>query len=88
MTADTTPLWKRLWEAVAKVRDHHPRVFNDAPTDDVVAAILPIIAAEMQAAKAEAWQEGVNFALPNAETTWYPQHNPYRTTEHETGDQA
>lgn len=45
-------------------------------------------AAEVQAAKAEAWQEGVNFALPNAETTWYPQHNPYRTTEHETGDQA
>ena len=88
MTADTTPLWKRLWEAVAKVRDHHPRVFNDAPTADVVAAILPIIAAEMQAAKAEAWQEGVNFALPNAETTWYPPPNPDRTTEHETGAQG
>ena len=51
-------------------------------------AVLPIIAAEVQAAKIEVWQEGVNFALPNAETTWYPQHNPYRTTEYETGDQA
>ena len=38
--------------------------------------------------RAEAWQEGVNFALPNAETTWYPQHNPYRATGYETGDQA
>ena len=37
-------------------------------------------------AKAEGWQAGVNFALPNAETTWYPQHNPYRVTE--TGDRA
>ena len=37
-------------------------------------------------AKAEGWQAGVNFALPNAETTWYPQHNPTRATE--TGDRA
>ena len=50
-------------------------------------ALVPIDA-EVQAAKIKAWQEGVNFALPNAETTWYPQHNPYRTTEYETGDQA
>ena len=52
------------------------------------AAVLPLIDAEVRAAKIEAWQEGVNFALPNAETTWYPQHNPYRVTQYETGDQA
>src|SRR5699024_6118795 len=39
--------------------------------------VMVVVAAEVRKAKAEAWQEGVNFALPNAETTWYPQHNPY-----------
>src|SRR5699024_9715767 len=46
------------------------------------AAVLPIVAVEVRKAKAGAWQEGVNFALPNAETTWYPQHNPYRATHY------
>ena len=49
---------------------------------DLAAAVLPIVAEEVRKAKAGAWQEGVNFALPNAETTWYPQHNPYRDTHH------
>src|SRR5699024_3415390 len=44
------------------------------------------VAEEVRKAKAEAWQEGVNFALPNAETTWYPQHNPYRATHYPEGD--
>ena len=35
-------------------------------------------------AKAEAWQEGVNFALPGKETYWISKHNPHRATE--TGD--
>ena len=58
LTTDTTALQERLWEAVAEVRDQHPRVFNDAPTVDVIAAVLPIIAAEVREAKAEAWDEG------------------------------
>lgn len=57
MTTDTASLQERLWEAVAEVRDQHPRVFNDAPTDDVIAAIFPIITAEVRAAKAEALRE-------------------------------
>ena len=44
--------------------------------------VMGIVAAEVRKAKAGAWQEGVNFALPNAETTWYPQHNPYRATHY------
>lgn len=43
MRTDDQKLAEQLWEAVAEVRDRYPRVFNDAPTDDVVAAILPIL---------------------------------------------
>lgn len=54
MTPDDQKLTDQLWKAVVEVCDPHPRVFNDAPTDEVVAAVLPLIAAEVQAAKAEA----------------------------------
>ena len=88
MTADTASLQERLWEAVAEVRDQHPRVFNDAPTDDVIAAIFPIIAAEVRAAKAEAWEQGYgdcwNYHQSNGLAGTY--RNPYRATE--TGDRA
>lgn len=82
MTTDTTPLWKRLWEAVAEVRDQHPRVFNDAPTDDVIAAVLPIIAAEVRKAQADAWDEGYMEATNGNDD---PLTNPHR---YETGDRA
>ena len=95
MTTDTAALQERIEHALWGVTQAYDaedgrgtEVGVHAPTHKVVAAVLPVIAAEVQAAKIKAWQEGVNFALPNAETTWYPQHNPYRTTEHETGDQA
>ena len=78
MTTDPTPLQERIWEVIAEVRDQHPRVFNDAPTVDVVAAVLPIIAAEVQAAKAEAWDECVRAAYtPEGRITHGP--NPYET---------
>ena len=49
---------------------------------DLAAAVLPIIAAEVQAAKAEAWSECVRAAYaPEGRITHGP--NPY-----ETGDQA
>ena len=86
MTTDTDALQERLWDAIYASRSSS--IDNEAPTIAIVAAVLPIIDAEVRAAKIEAWQEGVNFALPNAETTWYPQHNPYRATGYETGDQA
>lgn len=41
------------------------------------AAVLPII----RKAQADAWQAGVNFALPRAETTHFARHNPHRTEE-------
>ena len=85
MTTDTASLQERLWEAVAEVRDQHPRVFNDAPTDDVIAAIFPIITAEVQAAKAEAWDDGESSGLTEA-GGGYGWPNPYRATE--TGDRA
>ena len=91
MSTDTAALQERIEAAlwgVTQVYDARDgrgtEVGVHAPVYEVAAAVLPIVAAEAQAAKAEAWQEGVNFALPNAETTWYPQHNPYR----ETGDRA
>ena len=46
------------------------------------------IARVRREAKAEAWQEGVNFALPSKETYWISKHNPHRVTGHETGGQA
>lgn len=46
-------------------------------TEEYAAAVLPII----RKAQADAWQAGVNFALPRAETTHFARHNPYRTKE-------
>lgn len=94
MTTDPTPLQERLWEAVAEVRDQHPRVFNDAPTDDVVAAVLPHIATEVRKAQADAWDEGQASGWDEAQEQWQingtvgdawkhaDTHNPYREQEH------
>ena len=98
MTTDTASLQERLWEAVAEVRDQHPRVFNDAPTDDVIAAVLPIIAAEVQAASEKAWEEGWEDRNTPDGHAWDGEQdvpltssrydNPYCATEYETGDRA
>ena len=95
MTTDTASLQERLWEAVAEVRDQHPRVFNDAPTDDVIAAVLPIIAAEVRAAKAEALRAaadkmrgGFNPGTLNSERRQIKRWLRERADEYETGDRA
>lgn len=76
-TTDTDALTERIARALRQATE------NGADrTEDYAAAVLPIVADEVRKAKAGAWQEGVNFALPNAETTWYPQHNPYRATHY------
>lgn len=49
---------ERLWDAITQVRDQHPRVFNDAPTDEIVAAILPHV------------QQAQNDALATAADQW------------------
>lgn len=43
------------------------------------------LAAEIRKAQADAWQAGVNFALPSAETAHLARHNPYRTQEADRG---
>lgn len=83
MNNDTNPLQERLWEAVAEVRDQHPRVFNDAPTDDVIDAVLPIL----RAAQADAWDEGFEvgesngYAIGRDIDTDENTENPYREQE-------
>lgn len=37
-----TSMRERVWNAIVTVRDAYPRVPNDAPTDEVVDAILPL----------------------------------------------
>ena len=53
MNNDTTALQERLWDAIFEARDL-PGKTGQASTMSIVEAILPIIAAEVQAAKAEA----------------------------------
>ena len=57
MTTDATALQERLWEVIAEARDKGERTAHDVDSYEVVAAVLPIIAAEVQAAKAEALRE-------------------------------
>ena len=52
---------------------------------EIAAAIFPIITAEVQAAKAEAWDDGESSGLTEA-GGGYGWPNPYRATE--TGDRA
>ena len=96
MTTNTTALQERIarilndggwtFEGIHEPGDYDECEDCRFAVDPIAARIAQEVAAEVQAAKIEAWQEGVNFAIPNAETTWYPQHNPYRATE--TGDRA
>lgn len=69
-TTDIADLTERLWEAVAEARDGGERTAHDVDSYDVVAAILPIIAAEVQAAKAEALREAAGPEWGNNNTLW------------------
>ena len=104
MTADTASLQERIAEEL--YYDQHPegRHRSEWPTAvypddiyeyrDLAAAVLPIIAAEMQAASEKAWGEGVaawrdyesgldpRLGHPRRDTPL----NPYRATE--TGDRT
>ena len=62
-----------------------------APVHEVVSAVLPIIAAEVQAASERAWDDcadqiEIDGGAESAWTDHLREHNPYRTTE--TGDRA
>ena len=56
MTTDPTPLQERLWDAIFEARDL-PGKAGEASTVSIVEAILPIIAAEVRKAQADALRE-------------------------------
>ena len=101
MTTDTTALQERIAQALCGARfpsRPHPRP-TDNPLDYRDArAVLPIVAAEVQAAKAEAlreMQEHHERAADKAQTTTaravhltIADSARSRATEHEAGDQA
>ena len=86
-TNDTDALQERLWEVIAEARDKGERTAHDVDSYEVVAAVLPIIAAEVRAAKAEAWSEGAAVGARDSFSADLTP-NPYRATEYETGDRA
>lgn len=42
-TALTVDLGESLWDTIANIRDAAPREKNDADTDEIVAALFPVI---------------------------------------------
>jgi hypothetical protein len=43
---DYEALYEKLWDTIATVRDMYPRDSNDAPTDEIVDAVMAIISQE------------------------------------------
>ena len=105
MTTDTTALQERIAEEL--YYDQHPegRHRSEWPTAvypddiyeyrDLAAAVLPIIAAEVRAAKAEALREEARYfagGLHCADMRTTPEetvrHLNRRATEYETGERA
>ena len=95
MTTDTTALQERIARVLHEIdpisgHGHDWRKLSDAERKFYIrkaAAIFPIIAAEVRAAKADAWDEGYgdcwNYHQSNGLAGTY--RNPYRTAEQETG---
>ena len=93
MNNDTNPLQERIARALYENAEYYGPEPTQPPWDsrddeergewlEIAAAVLPITAAEVQAAKAEAWNECVRAAYtPEGRITHGP--NPY-----ETGAQA
>ena len=93
MTTDTTALQERIARALYENAEYYGPEDAQPPWDSrddeergewmkIAAAVLPITAAEVQAAKADAWDECVRAAYaPEGRITHGP--NPY-----ETGGQA
>ena len=96
MTTDTDALQERIAEEL--YYDQHPEgrhrsewpavVYPDTAYEcrDLAAAVLPIIAAEVKSAKAEAWDEGYLDRSPYGGRARSRADNPYRAAE--TGDRA
>ena len=95
MTTDTTALQERIARALYENAEYYGPAPTQPPWEwrddeergealDLAAAVLPIIAAEVQAASEKAWDEGHNTRRTVEKGGWYL--TPYRATE--TGDQA
>ena len=88
VTTDTDALQERLWEAVAEVRDQYPREPHDAPTDEVIDAIFPII----REAQAEALRETADWWAANPDADVFETDGDTRNwlrdvaAEYEAGD--
>lgn len=80
-TTDTDALQERLWEVIAEARDKGERTARDVDSYEVVAAVLPIIAAEVRKAQADAWDEG--YAWGCFDDTDGFTRNPYREESYE-----
>ena len=65
-TDDTSALKELLWDVITDIRDAHPRSHRDAPTYEIVTAVLPII----RKAQADAWDEGQSSGWDEAQCTW------------------
>ena len=93
MTADTTALQERIARALYENAEYYGPAPAQPPWDwrddeergewmEIAAAVLPVIAAEVRAAKADAWDEGYMEATNGNDD---PLTNTYR---YETGDRA
>ena len=93
MNTDTTALQERLVLAMYDITaDQWAHLCSDERAAGLrrlameqVAAVLPIIAAEVRAASEKAWDDGESSGLTEA-AGGHGWPNPYRTTE--TGDRA
>ena len=106
MTTDTTALQERIARVLHEIdpisgHGHDWRKLSDAERKFYMrkaAAVLPIIAAEVQAASEKAWEEGWEDRNTPDGYAWDGEQdvpltssrydNPYCATEYETGDQA
>ena len=86
MTTDTNPLQERIEAALIRATDD-----GADRAEEYAAAVLPIVAAEAQAASEKAWDEGYEAGMLDTyrlgrdmDLTITPAPNPYR----ETGDRA
>lgn len=67
MTTDTTALRERIARALDKNFNPDRYPIMAAMFKDYAAAILPIVEAEVRAAKAEAWDEGHSWGWSDAQ---------------------
>ena len=86
MTTDTAALQERIEAALIRATDD-----GADRAEEYAAAVLPIVAAEAQAASEKAWDEGYEAGMLDTyrlgrdmDLTITPAPNPYR----ETGDRA